>query len=132
MVTGVEVLCLLLVSLLWGCTNPLMKSGSAGIESVNAPGRVSQFVAELKFLILNKKYLLPVLLNQAGSLLYFYTLSSADLSVAVPVSNSLTFVFTLLTGKLLGEDLGGKGAVAGMVLTMMGVTLCVISASQDS
>ena len=31
-----------------------------------------------------------------------------DLSLAVPTVNSLSFLFTLLTGKLLGEDFGGK------------------------
>jgi len=34
-----------------------------------------------------------------------------DLSLAVPMVNSLTFLFTLLMGKLLGEDFGGKGMV---------------------
>lgn len=31
-----------------------------------------------------------------------------DLSLAVPTVNSLTFLFTLLMGKLLGEEFGGK------------------------
>lgn len=31
-----------------------------------------------------------------------------ELSLAVPVANSLTFLCTLLTGKLLGEEFGGK------------------------
>lgn len=34
-----------------------------------------------------------------------------DLSLAVPMVNSLTFLFTLLMGKLLGEEFGGKGKV---------------------
>lgn len=34
---------------------------------------------------------------------------NSDLSLAVPVTNSLTFLFTLLAGKLLGEEVGGKG-----------------------
>uniref|UniRef100_A0A8D0B1N0 Transmembrane protein 234 n=1 Tax=Sander lucioperca TaxID=283035 RepID=A0A8D0B1N0_SANLU len=89
--------------------------------------RVSQLLAEVKFLFLNIKYLVPFLLNQSGSLVYYYTLSTTDLSLAVPVANSLTFLCTLLTGKLLGEEFGGKQAVAGMLLTMAGITLCVIS-----
>lgn len=35
-------------------------------------------------------------------------LDVADLSVAVPMVNSLSLVFTMFTGKLLGEKLGGK------------------------
>ncbi|KAJ8385544.1 hypothetical protein AAFF_G00184980 [Aldrovandia affinis] len=103
MVSLTEVLCLVFVAVLWG-----------------VPG-------ELKFLFLNVKYLLPFLLNQSGSLVYYLTLATTDLSLAVPVANSLTFLFTILTGKLLGEDIGGKGAVLGMCLTTLGVTLCVIS-----
>ncbi|XP_054909407.1 transmembrane protein 234 [Poeciliopsis prolifica] len=127
MVTVAEVLSLLLVSLLWGCTNPFLKKASEGIENVTETNRVFQLLAEIKFLLLNIKYLVPFLINQSGSLVYFYTLSTTDLSLAVPVANSLTFLCTLLTGKLLGEEFGGKRAVVGMFLTMTGVTLCVIS-----
>ncbi|XP_034714994.1 transmembrane protein 234 [Etheostoma cragini] len=129
MVTVVELLSLLLVSVLWGCTNPFLKKGTEGIENVqhNNNNRVLQLLAEVKFLFLNIKYLVPFLLNQSGSLVYYYTLSTTDLSLAVPVANSLTFLCTLLTGKLLGEEFGGRQAVAGMLLTMAGITLCVIS-----
>uniref|UniRef100_A0A3B4A7X0 Uncharacterized protein n=1 Tax=Periophthalmus magnuspinnatus TaxID=409849 RepID=A0A3B4A7X0_9GOBI len=120
----VELLSLVLVSMLWGCTNPLLKRGSRGIETVAQPNRVAQVLAELKFLLLNLSYIVPFLLNQSGSLVYYYTLSTTELSLAVPVTNSLTFLCTLITGKLLGEEFGGK-AVAGMFLTMAGITLCV-------
>ncbi|KAM8737545.1 transmembrane protein 234 isoform 2-T2 [Acanthopagrus schlegelii] len=126
-----ELLSLLLVSVLWGCTNPLLKRGTEGIEHVTETSRVSQILAELKFLFLNLKYLVPFLLNQSGSLVYYYTLSTTDLSLAVPVANSLTFLCTVLTGKALGEEFGGKQAVAGMFLTMAGITLCVISSVDD-
>ncbi|XP_039589501.1 transmembrane protein 234 [Passer montanus] len=74
------------------------------------------------------QYLVPVLLNQAGSLLFYLTLASTDLSLAVPLCNSLALVVTLVTGKILGEDIGGKRAVAGMLLTMLGVSLCLAGA----
>ncbi|EDL80552.1 rCG30879, isoform CRA_a [Rattus norvegicus] len=70
---------------------------------------------------------MPFLLNQSGSLLYYLTLASTDLTLAVPICNSLAIVFTLIVGKVLGEDVGGKGAAAGMVLAIAGVTLCVSS-----
>ncbi|XP_029972933.1 transmembrane protein 234 [Salarias fasciatus] len=130
MVTGGEVLSLVLVSLLWGCTNPFLRTGSAGLERVREPSRVRQLLAEVRFLLLNVQYMVPFLLNQSGSAVFYYTLSSTDLSVAVPVANSLTFVWTLLTGRLLGEELGGKQAVLGMFLTMAGITLCVVSSTE--
>ncbi|NWV70900.1 TM234 protein, partial [Malurus elegans] len=49
----------------------------------------------------------------------------SDLSLAVPLCNSLALIVTLVTGKILGEDIGGKRAVAGMLLTILGVSLCV-------
>ncbi|XP_030627682.1 transmembrane protein 234 [Chanos chanos] len=132
MVSTVEVLCLLLVAVLWGATNPFLKKGTEGIEHVREGNKVVQFLAEVKFLFLNIKYLVPFLLNQSGSVVYYFTLASTDLSLAVPVVNSLTFLFTLLTGKLLGEDFGGKGAVIGMLLTMLGVTLCIVSSVTET
>nr|XP_036866341.1 transmembrane protein 234 isoform X3 [Manis javanica] len=81
----------------------------------------------MKTLFLNTEYLMPFFLNQCGSLLYYLTLTSTDLTLAVPISNSLAIVFTLIVGKVLGEDIGGKRALAGMVLTVAGITLCVTS-----
>ncbi|NWQ98118.1 TM234 protein, partial [Burhinus bistriatus] len=51
----------------------------------------------------------------------------SDLSLAVPLCNSLALIITLVTGRILGEDIGGKRAAAGMLLTVLGVTLCVAS-----
>lgn len=50
-------------------------------------------------------------LNQLGSVVYFLTLPNVDLSLAVPVANSLTFVFTGLCGWLLGEKPASKRKV---------------------
>ncbi|XP_077754830.1 transmembrane protein 234 isoform X2 [Canis aureus] len=73
------------------------------------------------------QYLMPFFLNQCGSLLYYLTLASTDLTLAVPISNSLAIVFTMIVGKVLGEDIGGKGALTGMVLTVTGIALCITS-----
>ncbi|RKP33359.1 hypothetical protein BJ085DRAFT_24971, partial [Dimargaris cristalligena] len=64
-------------------------------------------------------------LNLSGSMVYYYTLGKSDLSLAVPITNSLTFVFTALAGYLLGEDIGSKKTWLGMSLVVAGVALCV-------
>jgi hypothetical protein len=63
------------------------------------------------------------------------------MTLAVPVVNSLTLVFTSLTSKLLGEKIGGictfgdheyldfvlnffADAIVGMTLILLGVTVC--------
>ena len=51
-----------------------------------------------------------------------------DISLAVPLCNSLTFVFTALTSHLLGERVDNPlRAAAGVVLVLLGVSLCVAS-----
>ncbi|XP_066191308.1 transmembrane protein 234 [Sylvia atricapilla] len=118
-----------LVAALWGGSAPFLRAAAAGLEQEQRQqrgrGRLRQLLAELLFLSLNCKYLVPFLLNQAGSLLFYLTLASTDLALAVPLCNSLALIVTLVTGKILGEDIGGKRAVAGMLLTILGVSLCV-------
>ncbi|XP_013808836.2 transmembrane protein 234 isoform X1 [Apteryx mantelli] len=125
MVSAGEAAALVLVAVLWGSTGPFLRTGAAGLEQVRDQGRLRQLLAEIRFLGLNYKYVVPFLLNQCGSLLFYLTLASTDLSLAVPLCNSLALIATLVTGKILGEDTGGKRAVAGMLITVLGVTLCV-------
>ncbi|XP_029332527.1 transmembrane protein 234 isoform X4 [Mus caroli] len=121
-----QVLALVLVAALWGGTQPLLKRASSGLEQVRERTWARQLLQEMKTLFGNTEYLMPFLLNQNGSLLYYLTLASTDLTLAVPICNSLAIVFTLIVGKVLGEDIGGK-AVAGMVLTITGITVCITS-----
>lgn len=117
---------LIIVAALWGGTNPLIKRGSQGIESIHHSSPVKQFFAELWFLITNWRYLLPFVANQSGSVIYYITLGSADLSVAVPITNSLTFIFTAISGHLLGERIKSTKTLLGMVLVIAGVTVCLL------
>ncbi|XP_055467102.1 transmembrane protein 234 isoform X1 [Psammomys obesus] len=122
-----QVLALVLVAALWGGTQPLLKRASSGLQQVQEQTWARQLLQEMKTLFLNTEYLMPFLLNQSGSLVYYLTLASADLTLAVPICNSLAIVFTMIVGRILGEDIGGKQAVAGMVLTITGITLCITS-----
>uniref|UniRef100_A0A8C3L8G1 Transmembrane protein 234 n=1 Tax=Chrysolophus pictus TaxID=9089 RepID=A0A8C3L8G1_CHRPC len=125
-----EAAVLVLVAALWGGTGPFLRTGAAGLEDVQRQGRLQQLLAEISFLGLNYKFMVPFLLNKCGSLLFYLTLASAELSLAVPLCNSLALIVTLVTGRILGEDIGGKRAVAGMLLTLLGVTLCVAGSTK--
>ena len=127
METLVQSLWFMAVALLWGATNPLMKKGSAGIENISCSSRILQLVMEVKFLALRWQYAVPFLLNQSGSLLYYLTLSQADISLAVPITNSLTFLITSLVSRLLGEKVHSNWTYVGMILVLSGVALCVAS-----
>lgn len=57
----VDLLSLLLVSVLWGCTNPFLRRGTEGIENVTKTNKVAQLLAEVKFLFLNIKVINGIL-----------------------------------------------------------------------
>lgn len=114
------------VALVWGSTNPLLKRGSQGIEKIHKSNRLLQLLAELGFLASNWRYAVPFLINQSGSVLYYLTIASADISLAVPITNSLTFLVTTLVGRAMGERIRYQ-TYAGIALVLCGVTLCVLS-----
>jgi len=113
----------MLVALIWGCTNPLLKRGAAGIETAAPSGTIPQ----LRYLLTRWQYVAPFAANQLGSVVYYYSLSTAPLSVASPVTNALTFAVTSLVGGLLGERgegsarLPNRYTLAGMALVAGGV-----------
>ncbi|RKP02529.1 hypothetical protein CXG81DRAFT_6196, partial [Caulochytrium protostelioides] len=107
------------VALCWGVTNPLIKRGTRGIEGVRARVRAG----EAWFLLTRWQYVVPLLLNLCGSSIYYAALGDADVSVAVPISNALTFAVTTVASWLLGEQLGSPLTFAGVVLVVIGVLL---------
>lgn len=102
-----------LVAALWGATNPWIKRNSL---------KGTPFSRQL----LHLPFLIPFLLNLCGSVVYYLTLRDADISIAVPVVNSLTFLFTTLMGAwVLKEPVGGFETWVGVALISTGVALCV-------
>ncbi|XP_054856078.1 transmembrane protein 234 isoform X2 [Eublepharis macularius] len=120
-----EIAALVLVAALWGGTNPFLKTGTEGLERVKKDNWALQLLAEMKFLCLNYKYAIPFILNQCGSLVFYLALASTELTLVVPLCNSLALIFTVATGKMLGEDIGSSRAALGMLLTVLGVGLCI-------
>ncbi|XP_049834716.1 transmembrane protein 234 homolog isoform X1 [Schistocerca gregaria] len=121
-----SVMSLVVAAVLWGCTNPFIKKGSSGVEDISEKSSTKKFFKEIKFLLSNWKYMTPFLLNQSGSLFYFLALQNTEMSLAVPVANSLTFVFTAVTGWILGESLPNAKTVCGITLIVCGISLCCV------
>ncbi|KAH8318339.1 hypothetical protein KR074_009121, partial [Drosophila pseudoananassae] len=112
------------VGLLWGVTNPFMRLGSQGIESVKDTGsKWRNLLQEVRLIGTRWRYWVPFGLNQCGSALYVWTLQNSSITLAVPVANSLSFAFTAITGYILGEKLPGKKVVLGTLLIGCGSTL---------
>ena len=99
----------LAVCLLWGCTNPFLRRGSmdddATKTTATTTGTTTSTTACQWFLSLWSKwqFILPFVLNQAGSACYAVLLGQIDLTLALPLCNSLAFVVTAIVGSLLGE-----------------------------
>ena len=120
----------LLVGALWGCTNPLLKKGTEATNKCQGDGSWCNYFSSMWATLTNAGFIVPFLLNQSGSLLYVYLLGSSDLSMAVPICNSLTFVFTAVTSIFLGEHLQrALNVCIGVVSVLFGVAICIYSKS---
>jgi len=119
---------MLMSSILWGVTNPFMRLGAKKAYKKNRKEWIKKykftFIAPDFFLIITCwEYLLPFIINQLGSLGYYYTLKFIDLSIALPIVNTMTLLFSMLTGILLGERKPDKHIWLGVVLILCGVVM---------
>jgi len=69
-----EILGLVLVSVFWGVTNPFLKQGGSDITKVRHNNKFIELLLKLKHILLNWHCLVPLLINQCGSVLYFIVL----------------------------------------------------------
>jgi hypothetical protein len=77
--------------------------------------------------------LLPYILNQSGSIVFYILLANSDLSLAVPICNALALVFSFITSYMLGEPIHKPiQTFLGASLVLVGVTICVSSSSSSS
>lgn len=108
-----EFLAALIVSIAWGCTNPLIKRATAKVSaSWSAWLQQPQFVCAQA-------------VNQLGSLLFTVLLGSgAPLAVVVPAANAGAFAFNALVDLGLGERYTSSLLVPGVLLVGVGVLLC--------
>jgi uncharacterized membrane protein len=127
-----KVLSYLFVGALWGITNPFLKQGAQQTPSPSSletkETNLFKRATESCKTFLKPSIFLPIAINQLGSLAFYFLLATDDISVAVPLCNSLTFAFTGLTGWFLGERIHQPILfVVGIVLVLSGIYLCVSS-----
>ena len=73
-----QLILILISALLWGATNPFIRIASAGIEKIHADTFFQKTLLELRFLFTNFNYLIPFLLNQAGSVFFYIALANSS------------------------------------------------------
>ena len=138
MVYATEALSLVLVGAFSGCTNPFVRKGFVETREIggstdgDADGGLRSFVAKKVVLLANIKVWLPYLINQMGSLLYYKTLASSNLTLSVPICNATAMVFSCITSALLGERVNQPGRAAlGVFLVLSGVAVCMYSSGEE-
>ena len=105
------------VGVIWGATN-------AGLKYVERPPTDAKLVSELTSALTNWRWLAVYGLNQLGSLLYFYTLASSELSFAVPLTQATTLLSTIAAASVLGERVSAR-AIAGCGFVLVGMLIMV-------
>lgn len=119
----------LLVGVLWGCSNPFIKHAQADtLEREKQDSSKATMTATLYRLMTKPRLLLPFLVNQSGSFVFYYLLSSEPVSRASPICNALTFMFTAITGyTLFGEEVRYPSLLClGIALVLVGVYICML------
>ncbi|KAK7522165.1 uncharacterized protein IWZ02DRAFT_441305 [Phyllosticta citriasiana] len=126
----------LLVGAAWGLTTPFMRRAAVNYTPPSRPYLSDPNVSWLKRkiwgvifavidLLRRPAYAVPLLLNVTGSIWFFLLIGKAELSLTVPITNSLAFLFTVLgewwaEGKVISRD-----TWIGMALVLGGIGLCV-------
>ena len=123
------IIVIFVASFLWGATNPFLGKASSGIEKIHSDSQIKKIFLELYFLFTNLNYLIPFVLNQLGSVLFYVALAYANLSLVVPLTNSLTLLFTTITSILLGEQTCNFKTFVGLFFVIAGVSICVSSSN---
>ena len=115
-VSGGSVVVILVTAVVWGTTDACMKYLSPPVQDSSSLG--SYFLS----LLTSPAYLLCLGCNQAGSLLYYYSLATAPLSLVSPVVNTGKVLVNVIVGRLLGETIS-LNKLTGLSLILLGIVL---------
>ena len=110
---------IILSAVLWGSTDAAMKYFSPSDKSSNTSGWVACFIS----LLSTPSYLLCLVTNQVGSLVYYYTLATAPLSVVNPAVNTGKVLVNVLVRRVLGEQQLSGRKLVGLSLLLAGIVL---------
>lgn len=105
-----------------------------GVDDINNSPPIwwKSYIISKLIILANYKVWLPFLLNQLGSILYYKTLASSNLTLSVPICNATAMVFSSITSAILGERVNQPGRAAlGVVLVFSGVAVCMMYSNED-
>ncbi|KAK3942212.1 integral membrane protein [Diplogelasinospora grovesii] len=134
------VLGFLMVGLAWGLTTPFIRRAakdhhppahplleSDAVRNSAVKRRVYGAWFAVVDLLRNPRYAIPLLLNLTGSVWFFLLIGQAELSLTVPIVNTLAFLFTVVGEWWVESKVISRDTMIGMVLSLGGIALCVHS-----
>lgn len=122
-----------LAALLWGATNPLLKRYSEGFAATEAAENNNNnnndeksggILRDIMFLLKRPKYLITQATNLSGTVVFFYSLQTTDVSIASVVANALTLAITCTVSAMIGDSVLSLKGIIGILLVMIGLGVC--------
>ncbi|EHL00407.1 integral membrane protein [Glarea lozoyensis ATCC 20868] len=130
----------LIVGLAWGFTTPFIRRAAVhhnppahpilqrpSIKSSWLRTKIYSTFFGVTDLLRNWRYALPLVINLTGSIWFFLLIGKAELSLMVPIVNTLAFLFTVLGEWWVERKVIGRDTWIGMTLSLIGIALCVQS-----
>ncbi|EXJ94859.1 hypothetical protein A1O1_03257 [Capronia coronata CBS 617.96] len=132
------ILSFLLVGICWGFTTPFIRKAAVNYTapshpSITNPNRswISRLIAKAFYTVIGllkrPDYAVPLIMNLTGSIWFFLLVGQAELSLTVPITNSLAFLFTVLGEWYAEGKLISRNTWVGMTFVCVGIGLCVWS-----
>ncbi|RKU46574.1 hypothetical protein DL546_004528 [Coniochaeta pulveracea] len=130
----------LLVGIAWGLTTPFIRRAARTHNPpphplLDSPAVRSSFVKSKLYgaffavadLLRNPAYAIPLVVNLTGSVWFFLLIGKAELSLTVPITNTLAFLFTVIGEWWVEKKVISRQTMMGMILSISGIALCVHS-----
>ncbi|ATZ53474.1 hypothetical protein BCIN_09g03180 [Botrytis cinerea B05.10] len=130
----------LLIGIAWGFTTPFIRAAARTHQPPShpilaSPSVTKSFVKSKLYgaffgvvdLLRNPRYAIPLVINLTGSIWFFLLIGQAELSLTVPITNSLAFLFTVLGEWWVERKVISRDTWIGMILSLCGIALCVHS-----
>jgi len=130
----------LLVGVAWGFTTPFIRRAAKDhkppehsllvrddVQASWLKRRLYGAFFAVVDLLRNPRYAIPLLINLTGSVWFFLLIGQAELSLTVPIVNTLAFLFTVLGDWWVDRKVISMETWMGMALSLGGIGLCVYS-----
>ena len=112
------------VGLVWGATNVVMRRGALVWDRRARASPSSSVLRRWAALLLTWQYSAPFAASLCTSAAFFALLGAAPISVAMPVTNAVSFAATAIAAVILGERVRPAPAALGTALIVLGVWVC--------